>query len=101
MQIGKSKAKVYIEKKTGVTFADVEGIEEAEEELVEVSSFSRTRKSTRDWAVIFPKAYCWLVLQVQGRLCLHALWRARQEYLSLVSPAPTLLKCLLVWERRK
>jgi cell division protease FtsH len=39
MQIGKSKAKVYIEKKTGVTFADVEGIEEAEEELVEVVEF--------------------------------------------------------------
>ena len=39
MQIGKSKAKVYIEKKTGVTFADVEGIEEAEDELVEVVEF--------------------------------------------------------------
>jgi cell division protease FtsH len=42
MQIGKSKAKVYIEKKTGVTFADVEGIEEAEEELAEVVEFLRT-----------------------------------------------------------
>ena len=39
MQIGKSKAKVYIEKETGVTFADVEGIDEAEEELVEVVEF--------------------------------------------------------------
>ena len=39
MQIGKSKAKVYIEKTTGVTFADVEGIEEAEEELIEVVDF--------------------------------------------------------------
>jgi len=39
MQIGKSKAKVYIEKKTGVTFADVEGIDEAKEELVEVVEF--------------------------------------------------------------
>ncbi|OGQ51270.1 MAG: cell division protein FtsH [Deltaproteobacteria bacterium RIFCSPLOWO2_02_FULL_57_26] len=39
MQIGKSKAKVYIEKKTGVTFADVAGIDEAEEELVEVVGF--------------------------------------------------------------
>jgi cell division protease FtsH len=39
MQIGKSKAKVYIEKKTGVTFADVEGIDEAEEELAEVVQF--------------------------------------------------------------
>jgi cell division protease FtsH len=39
MQIGKSKAKVYIEKSTGVTFADVAGIEEAEEELIEVVEF--------------------------------------------------------------
>jgi cell division protease FtsH len=39
MQIGKSKAKVYIVKKTGVTFADVEGIDEADEELVEVVEF--------------------------------------------------------------
>jgi cell division protease FtsH len=39
MQIGKSKAKVYIEKETGVTFADVEGIDEAEEELREVVDF--------------------------------------------------------------
>ncbi len=39
MQIGKSKAKVYIEKKTGVTFADVAGIDEAEAEVAEVVGF--------------------------------------------------------------
>jgi cell division protease FtsH len=39
MQIGKSKAKIYIEKKTGVTFADVAGIDEAEEEVAEVVGF--------------------------------------------------------------
>ena len=39
MQIGKSKAKVYIEKKTGVSFADVAGIDEAEEEVAEVVGF--------------------------------------------------------------
>jgi cell division protease FtsH len=39
MQIGKSKAKVYIEKQTGVSFADVAGIDEAEEELIEVVEF--------------------------------------------------------------
>ncbi|MGH7833582.1 MAG: ATP-dependent metallopeptidase FtsH/Yme1/Tma family protein, partial [Candidatus Binatia bacterium] len=42
MQIGKSKAKVFIEKKTGVTFADVEGIDEAEAELVEVVEFLKS-----------------------------------------------------------
>src|SRR5258706_1834511 len=43
MQIGKSKAKVYIEKKTGVTFADVAGIDEAEEEVAEVVGFLKDR----------------------------------------------------------
>jgi cell division protease FtsH len=42
MQIGKSKAKVFIEQKTGVTFADVEGIDEAKEELVEIVEFLKT-----------------------------------------------------------
>ncbi len=42
MQVGKSKAKVYIERKTGVTFEDVEGIDEAEEELVEVVEYLKT-----------------------------------------------------------
>jgi cell division protease FtsH len=39
MQIGKSKAKVYIEKTTGVTFADVAGIDEAAEEVAEIVGF--------------------------------------------------------------
>lgn len=39
MQIGKSKAKVYVESKTGATFADVAGCEEAKEELEEVVDF--------------------------------------------------------------
>ncbi len=39
MQFGKSKAKVYIEKTTGVTFEDVKGIDEAEAELMEVVDF--------------------------------------------------------------
>lgn len=42
MSIGKSKAKVYMEKGTGITFADVAGIEEAKEELQEVVEFLRT-----------------------------------------------------------
>ncbi len=42
MQIGKSKAKVYIEKTTGVSFADVEGIDEAKDELVEVVGFLKS-----------------------------------------------------------
>jgi cell division protease FtsH len=39
MNVGKSKAKVYVEQQTGVTFADVAGIDEAKSELVEIVSF--------------------------------------------------------------
>jgi cell division protease FtsH len=41
MQIGKSKAKVYVEADTGVTFADVTGVDEAKDELREVVDFLR------------------------------------------------------------
>ena len=37
--IGENKAKVYMEKQTGVTFADVAGEDEAKESLVEIIDF--------------------------------------------------------------
>jgi cell division protease FtsH len=39
MTIGKSRAKVYVEKDTGVTFADVAGVDEAKSELKEIVDF--------------------------------------------------------------
>lgn len=39
MQIGKSKAKVYVEQDTGVTFHDVAGVDEAKVELEEIVDF--------------------------------------------------------------
>ena len=39
MQIGKSKAKVYVENNTGVTFDDVAGVDEAKDELREIVDF--------------------------------------------------------------
>jgi len=39
MSIGKSRAKVYVESKTGVSFADVAGVDEAKAELQEVVEF--------------------------------------------------------------
>lgn len=39
MGVGKSNAKVYVQKETGVTFADVAGEDEAKESLVEIVDF--------------------------------------------------------------
>lgn len=39
MGVGKSTAKVYVQKETGVTFKDVAGVDEAKESLVEVVDF--------------------------------------------------------------
>src|SRR3990170_1930737 len=42
MTVGKSKAKVYMEKEVKVTFADAAGVDEAKEELREVIEFLKT-----------------------------------------------------------
>jgi len=39
MSVGKSRAKVYVEKETGVSFDDVAGVDEAKEELREIVEF--------------------------------------------------------------
>ena len=53
--VGKSKAKVYVEKKTGVTFADVAGQEEAKESLVEMVDFLHNPKKYLEIGAKLPK----------------------------------------------
>ena len=55
MSIGKSKAKVYMEKVTGVTFDDVAGIDEARAELMEIVDFLKQPERYRRLGGKIPK----------------------------------------------
>ena len=55
MGVGKSTAKVYVEKSTGVTFKDVAGQDEAKESLQEVVDFLHNPKRYTDIGAKLPK----------------------------------------------
>jgi len=55
MQLGKSNAKIYIESKTGITFADVAGQEEAKEALWEVVDFLHNPSKYTEVGATMPK----------------------------------------------
>jgi cell division protease FtsH len=55
MAIGKSRAKIYVEKDTKVTFADVAGVEEAKDELKEIVDFLRDPKAYGRLGARIPK----------------------------------------------
>ncbi len=55
LEIGKSKAKVYMEKQTGVTFDDVAGVDEAKEELKEIIEFLKNPKAYGKLGARMPK----------------------------------------------
>ncbi len=53
--IGKSKAKVYVEKDTAVTFEDVAGVDEAKDELKEIVSFLKAPENYGRLGARIPK----------------------------------------------
>jgi cell division protease FtsH len=55
MSIGKSKAKVYVETDTKVTFADVAGVDESKDELKEIVAFLKDPKSHGRLGARMPK----------------------------------------------
>lgn len=55
MNFGKSNAKVYMENKTGKTFKDVAGQEEAKDSLNEVVDFLHEPQKYRDIGAVLPK----------------------------------------------
>ncbi|MEE3507349.1 MULTISPECIES: ATP-dependent zinc metalloprotease FtsH [unclassified Pseudomonas] len=55
MNVGKSRAKIFVERDTGITFADVAGIDEAKAELVEVVSFLKDKAKYARLGAHIPK----------------------------------------------
>jgi cell division protease FtsH len=55
LEIGKSRAKVYVESETGVNFADVAGVDEAKAELQEVVEFLKEPASHGKLGARIPK----------------------------------------------
>jgi cell division protease FtsH len=82
MSIGKSKAKVYVEKETGVTFDDVAGIDEARAELMEIVDFLKNPDATAASAVRSPRGPCSSGRPAPARPCWPRPWLGR-----LVSPS--------------
>ena len=55
LDVGKSKAKIFVQKETGVHFADVAGIDEAKQELMEVVDFLKNPERYRRLGGEIPK----------------------------------------------
>ena len=70
MSIGKSRAKVYVETDTKVTFADVAGVDEAKAELQEVVAFLQGPQGLRPpRRAACRRASCWSGRRAPARRC--------------------------------
>jgi cell division protease FtsH len=74
MNFGKSRARIYAERETGVTFTDVAGVDEAKEELQEIIDFLRYPQKYAS-----RKACYWSARLVRGRPCWRGRWQVRRR----------------------
>jgi cell division protease FtsH len=96
MAVGKSKAKVFVEKGIKTTFADVAGVDEAKEELREVVSFLRDPASYGRLGARVPKGVLLVGPPGTGkRLLARAV--AGEAGVNFFSIVPNLSKCSWAW----
>jgi hypothetical protein len=87
MSFSKSKAKIFAESDTKVSFADAAGIDEAK----------AIRVNSRNWGGEFPKGCFWSARRVPVKPFWPGLWPERPKCLFSASAGLSLWKCLSVW----
>ena len=93
MNVGRTRAKIYVEKETGVTFDDVAGADEAKDELKEVVDFLKDPQKYGRLGARVPKGICSSVLPASAKRCSPAQSRARRACLSSLSPVRNSKRC--------
>ena len=100
MTLGRSKAKVYMEKDVNVRFTDVAGVDEAKEELARSIDFLKTPARFGGWAPSCPRAFCSSARPAPARRCWRARSPGRPACRSSRSAAPTSSRCSSASARR-
>ena len=77
LSIGKSKARVYVEQATGVSYDDVAGIDEARAELMEIVDFLKNPQRYQRLGGKIPKGVLLAGAPGTGKTLLAKQWPAR------------------------
>lgn len=97
---GKSNIKLFTSFKDRATFADVAGLKEAKQELMEVVDFLKNPKKYLDLGAQIPRGSCFWDSREQGKHCLPEPLPERRVFRSSISVLRNLLKCLSESEHR-
>ena len=97
MTVGKSKAKVYVQDETKVTFQDVAGVDEAIEELKEIIEYLRNPAKFQTLGAKIPKGVLLVGPPGTGKTLLARAVAGEARVPLCSSPAPTLWRCSSGW----